>query len=155
MTTALQRAKDALDHSDAAKGILAGIVGGLAGSFLMSRVQQRGPKVAKSSGDESSGDEFNSAARDALTAPFVHYAFGAAMGAMYGYYVETTGHRGLKTGARFGMSVWAAADEAASPALGLAAVERPAEVHAESFASHVVFGVTTEVVRRGVRAVLR
>jgi uncharacterized membrane protein YagU involved in acid resistance len=65
--------------------------------------------------------------------------------------------KGLLNGAAFGTSVWAAADEVAMPALGLSGptTERPTEMHWQSFASHVVFGVTAETVRRGVRAALR
>jgi putative membrane protein len=93
----------------------------------------------------------------AVAAPVVHFAFGSAMGALYGYFVESGHKAGVKNGAQFGMSVWAAADEAAMPVLGLSnsTLERPRELHMQSFASHVVFGVTTEMVRRTVRAMLR
>jgi hypothetical protein len=53
--------------------------------------------------------------------------------------------------------VWLAGDEVALPALGL--LEHPARyplpVHANSMASHVVYGVTTEAARRLFRSALR
>jgi putative membrane protein len=93
----------------------------------------------------------------AVGATATHYAFGACMGALYGCFVET-GRRGTwMNGAAFGTSVWAGADEAAMPALGLSGptTERPTELHLQSLASHLVYGVAAEAVRRGVRAALR
>jgi uncharacterized membrane protein YagU involved in acid resistance len=59
-------------------------------------------------------------------------------------------------GLPFGTLVWAAADEGLVPALGLSKspAEYPLSIHAYALASHLVFGLTTEVVRRGVRGVL-
>jgi uncharacterized membrane protein YagU involved in acid resistance len=78
------------------------------------------------------------------------------MGAIYGYLVEKSGKGGVFQGATFGTSVWATADEVAVPLLGLSGptTERPAEPHLQSLASHIVFGIATEAVRRGVRAAL-
>jgi putative membrane protein len=60
------------------------------------------------------------------------------------------------SGAAYGTAVWAGADEIAMPALGLSAPtdQQPFERHFHSFAAHIVYGVTTELVRRGVRAAL-
>jgi uncharacterized membrane protein YagU involved in acid resistance len=48
--------------------------------------------------------------------------------------------------------VWAAADEIAMPLFGLSrpTTRRPIEMHAQSFAAHIVYGVVTELGRRAV-----
>jgi uncharacterized membrane protein YagU involved in acid resistance len=52
--------------------------------------------------------------------------------------------------------VWVAADEIGMPLVGLAKppTAYPLKDHATTFASHLVFGATTEVVRRLVLAAL-
>jgi putative membrane protein len=68
--------------------------------------------------------------------------------------MERTREAPLAVGAAFGTAVWLGADELAMPALGLSRrdVDYPLEAHAQSFAAHIVFGVTTDLVRRAVRA---
>jgi hypothetical protein len=86
----------------------------------------------------------------------IHFAFGAAQGGRYGAFYEVSPATRQMGGAAFGTAVWAAADEVAMPALGLSGptTEHPPERHVHAFAAHIVFGVTTEIVRRGVRALL-
>jgi len=87
----------------------------------------------------------------------LHYAFGTAAGAVYGEAMELTGARGvLVPGLAFGAALFALADEFAVPALGLSEkpTESPLSSHAFGLASHLVYGLGTEVARRGVRAVL-
>jgi putative membrane protein len=87
----------------------------------------------------------------------VHFAFGAATGALYGAAAETW--RGTATGAGipFGLTVWAVADEGIVPALGLSRGPRTMsrEALAYGLLSHVVFGLTTDAVRRVVRRTWR
>jgi len=89
-----------------------------------------------------------------VAAPAMHYAFGAAMGALYGGLYEASRNVRAMGGTGWGMAVWAGADGIAMPLLNLSRpkTEYPLETHAQSYAAHIVFGVTTEVVRRGVRA---
>jgi hypothetical protein len=90
-----------------------------------------------------------------VAAPLVHYAFGGALGAVYGGLVERSRHVPAAAGVAFGTAVWVGADEIAMPALGLAQrrVDYPVEAHAQSLAAHIVFGVATDLVRRGLRSV--
>jgi putative membrane protein len=92
-----------------------------------------------------------------VAAPLLHYTFGASMGALYGGLAETGDDVPLMSGAGFGTAVWVAADEVAMPLLGLSKRKGglPLEAHAQSFAAHVVYGLTTEIVRRGVRALMQ
>lgn len=89
--------------------------------------------------------------------PLLHYAFGTAVGALYGALAESRPHVTRLGGIPFGLGVWATADEAAVPAAGLSALpwERPLRAHSYSVLSHAVYGLTTETVRRLVRSALR
>jgi hypothetical protein len=83
-----------------------------------------------------------------------HYVMGATSGAIYGAAAEIAPISTIGEGAPFGAAVWLVADEVIVPALGLSksALEYPLSTHAYALASHLVFGVTTELVRRAVRA---
>jgi uncharacterized membrane protein YagU involved in acid resistance len=178
------------DDRNVGAGIVAGVIGGLVGTWAMSEFQafwsktvsrDHDPDTASAGGrhdardwqERIEGANANELAAQAvaehtidrsltrkeleLAAPAMHFAFGAAMGALYGGLYETS--RGVRAmgGSGWGMAVWAGADGIAVPLLGLSRpkTEYPLETHAQSYAAHIVFGVTTEVVRRGVRAVLR
>ena len=84
----------------------------------------------------------------------VHYMFGAAMGALYGAAAEYRRDTTALAGLPFGTGVWIAADEVGLPLLGLARkpTDYPLPRHLSAFASHLLFGLTTEVVRRQLRA---
>jgi putative membrane protein len=91
-----------------------------------------------------------------VAAPLMHYAFGAGVSAAYGVFAERAAWATAGTGAGFGTFVWAAADEAAVPMLGLSHPGRhPADAHLQAFTAHLVFGITTELVRKAVRRALR
>ena len=88
-----------------------------------------------------------------IAGEFVHLAFGAFNGAIYGAAVEVEPRLRAGAGVPFGLAVWALADEGIVPALGLSRPPREssAGLHAYSFMSHVIYGVTTEVVRTSLR----
>ena len=85
-----------------------------------------------------------------------HYAMGATSGAIYGVAAELTPAAAAGAGLPFGAAVWAIADEGIVPALGLSKgpTEYPLSIHAYAFASHLVFGLSAEAVRRTVRRAL-
>ena len=91
--------------------------------------------------------------RKAAAGDAVHYAFGAAIGAAYGATAERWSGVTAAGGTVFGMAAALLFDEIAVPALGLAApLERsPPAAHAYAIASHLVFGMTAEAVRRLLR----
>jgi len=83
--------------------------------------------------------------------PLVHYTFGALAGGVYG--AVTTSSPCLATagaGTLFGAALWLAADEIGVPAAGLSGspFDTPLPSHAQALASHLVFGVTTEGIRK-------
>lgn len=88
--------------------------------------------------------------------PIVHYGFGALMGALYGGLAEysSTVRTGLGTG--FGTALFAGADLVAVPALHLSPPLRefPAKSLASPFTAHLVYGATTELLRRAFRAAM-
>lgn len=102
--------------------------------------------------DRSLADPIKPAAGEAM-----HYGFGAAVGALYGALAELIPAITARNGLAYGTAVWAVADEIAVPAAGLAAPpqQQPARTHAYALGSHLVFGVTLEIVRRAVRWLLR
>jgi putative membrane protein len=89
--------------------------------------------------------------------PIVHYAFGALMGGVYGMLAEGAPQIKRGAGIPFGTALFATADEIAVPALGLSRLptETPLSSHLYGLASHAVYGITTEEVRRHTRNVLR
>jgi len=83
----------------------------------------------------------------------VHYAFGVSSGAIYGAVSEVMPLATMCEGTAFGTAVWLLADEATVPALGLSRnpTDYPVSTHVYSLASHLVYGLTTELVRRALR----
>lgn len=83
----------------------------------------------------------------------IHYGFGFTTGALYGAAAELSPLVRSLAGLPFGALVWLAADEGIVPLAGLSksAAEYPLSVHAYSLSSHLVFGLTTELVRRALR----
>jgi uncharacterized membrane protein YagU involved in acid resistance len=86
----------------------------------------------------------------------LHYAYGTSMAALYGAAAEFAPGVTAGAGAPFGATVWVTADEGVVPLLGLSKkpTEYPLSIHAYALASHLVYGLTVEVVRRAVRRAL-
>lgn len=86
----------------------------------------------------------------------VHYAFGVTTGGLYGAMSELAPGVMAGAGLPLGAFVWLTADEGIVPALGLSRLptEYPLSTHAYSLASHLVYGLTAEIVRRVVREAL-
>jgi uncharacterized membrane protein YagU involved in acid resistance len=85
----------------------------------------------------------------AKAGPVVHYAFGTAMGALYGLTAEYFPEARAGFGTIFGTLLFALADEAAVPLVGFSGKPSryPAASHLRAFASHVVYGASAEAVR--------
>lgn len=91
--------------------------------------------------------------RKSVGGELVHYAFGLALGAVYGLLAERRPGVTRGTGGLFGAAAAIVFDEIMVPALRLSPppVRVPASSHAFGFASHLLFGVTTETGRRLLR----
>jgi len=88
--------------------------------------------------------------------PIVHYAFGAIMGGVYGAIVEGIPETTFGFGTAFGAALFTGADLVAVPALNLSGSSGDAPISslATPLAAHLVYGATTEAVRRLVRLFL-
>jgi len=91
-----------------------------------------------------------------IAGPAVHYAFGTSVGGLYGVAAELAPEVAVGAGLPFGAAFWLVADETALPLLGLSKgpTAYPVSTHVYALASHFVYGLTAEVVRRGVRGML-
>ncbi len=86
----------------------------------------------------------------------MHYGFGATVGALYGGTAELLPAVKCAVGLPFGAALFVGADEIAVPRLGLSKSFNayPLSAHAQALASHFVYSMTAELVRRAVRRVL-
>jgi uncharacterized membrane protein YagU involved in acid resistance len=80
----------------------------------------------------------------------VHYAFGGAVGAIYGAAASRSDEVTAWVGVPFGATLWLVADEIGVPMAGFskAPAEYPLSNHLSAFAAHLVYGATTETVRK-------
>lgn len=85
-----------------------------------------------------------------------HYAMGGTSGAIYGALAEFVPGVTAGAGMPFGAAVWLIADEGIVPAAGLSKspMEYPLSIHTYAIASHLVYGLTTEIVRSVIRSVM-
>ena len=146
-----------------AKGILAGLIGGLvatAAKSLAERIyaprthgEHEPPELlaVKKAGRELTLVQKKTAAEA------IHWGFGAATGAAYGALAEYVPTVTSKDGASFGVTLVTLTHQGALPMLGLAAHpgEQTAREKTSEMTSHIVYGVVTETVRRVVRRMLR
>lgn len=88
--------------------------------------------------------------------PVVHYGFGALMGGLYGGVAELMPAARKGFGTAFGGALFAGADLGAVPAFHLSAPlsETSPKALANPLAAHLVYGATTELLRRAFRFVL-
>jgi putative membrane protein len=109
-------------------------------------------KAADALSEEVFGHELTKSEKE-VAGPAMHYAFGAATGGVYGAMAELVPNVTVGAGMPFATAVWFLADEVTVPLLGLSKspTQYPLSKHAYSLASHFVYGLTTEVVRRAVR----
>lgn len=86
----------------------------------------------------------------------LHYAYGISMGALYGAAAEYSDKVTIGEGIPYGFLIWLGADEGIVPLLGLSkdSSDYPFSVHAGAFSAHLVYGFTTEIVRKAVRNLL-
>lgn len=106
-------------------------------------------KVARVAGEALTGRPLEEREKRALGS-VVHHMFGALAGAVYG--AASTRAPVLTTagGLPYGAAVWLLADEIGLPMVSLARrpSHYPAQRHAAALATHLVFGLTVESVRR-------
>jgi len=116
------------------------------------------PPQAKTRADDDAAVKVGAAAYELATAKrpspskktqlgvAAHYAFSAALGAMYAVSRERTPMISAGHGALYGAAVWAIADETVMPALGLSRSPRELGpgVLVYGLAAHLVYGISLE-----------
>jgi putative membrane protein len=145
-----------------AKGLLAGLIGGLAATAAKTFAEKIYPPRTHGEPDPLAilanklvGHELVGTRRTAAVET-IHWGFGALTGAAYGalaeYYPEAT----AKDGAAFGMALTSLTHGTGLPALGLSddTHEQTTRERTSAMATHVVYGVVTETVRRIARKML-
>ena len=159
-------------------GIVAGMAGGLMGSWMMNafltgaanaEAALQTPEERAKAAEQPAQDDSTMKVADALAqvvthrpltheqkeigGPLVHYGFGALMGGVYGATAEYWAGSKWGFGSAFGAALFLAADEVMVPAVGLSGppTEQPLGGQAKYLTAHMVFGVTTEAVRWGIR----
>ena len=154
-----------------AEGSASGFVAGLAASWVMDRFQDQaqglfrpGPADGKSPGDPAtvkaaerftvlaSGRGLPREDKDEAGSA-VHYLVGAMAGSLYGAVVEVRPQAARWRGAAMGLAAATLIDQLAVPLAGFA---RPpwkytVGTHLYGYASHLVFGMATEALRRTLR----
>lgn len=164
------------------KGLVAGLIGGLVASWTMNRFQDVWLKLSENNrqsegarsqeqGNEEQDDTTVKAAsaisegifrhklskdEKKLAGPAVHYALGTGVGGLYGAIAEAVPEVTSGAGLPFGVAFWLVVDETAVPLLGLSKspTQYPISTHVYALTSHLVYGLTAEVVRRGMRNAL-
>ncbi len=148
--------------SSLAKGLLAGLIGGLAGSAMKvvgeliynprTRGQTSPPVVLA---ERFAGHALNKK-QQKLAEQGIHYFFGGATGAIYGAAAEFKPVVTLGYGSLFGVVLQLFTHETLVPAAGLdkPALQQPAREHLSELFTHVLYGMSTEAVRRLVRGKL-
>jgi len=155
---------------DDLRGTAGGLAAGLVASWAMDRFQDATIPLFRPGGPDGGGQTpaplkaANFVARLASgrdvpkaeqgpAGSAVHYIFGGLSGAAYGLVAERDGRAASWRGAAFGLVCATLIDQLAVPLSGLA---RPPwrytlRTHVYAYASHVVFGLVTEGVRRSLR----
>jgi putative membrane protein len=159
----MKKLQDTTRTRSLAKGLLAGLIGGIVATAAKSFAEKIYPPrthgepeppavlAEKLAGHPLHGGE-KTAAEEAI-----HWGFGAMTGAAYGALAEYYPAATSKDGAAFGMALTSLTHGTALPAMGLSAEpeEQTARERTSEMATHVVYGMVTETVRRFVRKMLR
>lgn len=144
------------------KGVVAGLIGGLAGAgakilaekvFPPREAGRVSPSVAlvERTTGHTLTDEQRRVAESA-----VHWGFGAVAGGVYGAMAEEEPTLGAWRGAAFGLALNRLTHEAVLPKLGVvpAKQEQAAQERVSEWITHALYGFVTDAVRRRVRRAL-
>ena len=157
-----QQSHEQLGDKSLAKGLLAGLIGGIVATAAKSLAERFYPPRTHGEpeppavlAEKISGGDLSQTQR-AVAVETIHWVFGAASGAAYGALAEFYPAATARDGVNFGMTLMALTHEGALPALGLSAepADQTNREKASEMATHVIFGFVTENVRRYIRKAL-
>jgi putative membrane protein len=144
------------------KGLLAGVAGGLAGSAAKivaeklvpprTQGQPAPPALVIERLAHAAGEEPTESAKQ-VGGEGIHWGFGTMLGGVYGVAAELSPGVTSWRGSVFGLTVNRLAHKGLLPGLDLVepVAKQPAQERVSEWVSHVVYGVTTDLVRRAVR----
>jgi putative membrane protein len=168
-------------HKSPMKGVIVGSLSGLAGTQFLTlwkkaaeetSSRKKSSSEAKKSEEEKEDSTMKTAdklskavgyelskAEKKKAGNWVHYGFGATMGAVYGLLKETAPrsfrnmNRGL-SGAGYGSLVFLGAHEIAVPALNLGSnpLKEPLADQVSEYLAHIVYGVGTSLTYNAIRS---
>lgn len=153
--------------SSASRGIIAGFVGGLVGSALKSGVERflQVRKIDQRSAQIKMMDKFSTKVtgtpikieNEAIVEQLVNIPLGGTVGAAYGYGKRENDKISILDGVILGGTTWASTHETSLPLLGLerSPEKVPVKTQVHELFAHIIFGVTTEVVRGYINDSLR
>jgi putative membrane protein len=144
------------------KGMLAGLIGGLVATAAKTIAEKIYPprthgelEPSEVLAERISGEMGHTLTADekAVAAGTIHWGFGALTGAAYGALAEYYPAATAKDGASFGLALAGLTHETALPAMGLSAEpeDLTTRERTSEMATHVIYGLMTETVRRLVR----
>lgn len=145
--------------SSTSRSLIAGVAGGLAGTAVKSLIEKflKVRKVEQRSAQIKIVDELStkitgspiSVHNEALAEQLVNFPVGISIGAAYGYGKKKKDKLNIRDGIILGSSTWVSTHETSLPLMGLK--EKPTDIpiglQINELFAHVMFGVTTELVR--------
>jgi len=150
--------KDSFSQA-AGRGLLAGVLGGLAGTAVKSLVEHFLPvrEIEQRSAQIKIVDDLStkitgspiSVQNEELAEQLVNFPIGASVGAAYGYGKRDNDELNIKDGIILGSSTWITTHETSLPLMGLEPkpTDVPMRMQMNELFAHVLFGITAEVVR--------
>ncbi len=153
--------------SNTSRGIISGFIGGLAGSAVKSMVERflEVRKIDNRSAQIKVMDQFSTKLtgspiqlqNEAIVEQLVNIPLGATVGAIYGYGKRDKDEVNIVDGGILGATTWASTHETSLPLMGLdkSPIKVPVKTQVHELVAHVIFGITTEVVRGYVNDKLR
>ena len=135
----------------AEKSLAKGLLAGLAAGIIATAAKTVAEKIYPPRSRRDPGP--TTALANKSSADGIHWGFGMTAGAAYGVLAEFYPAATSREGVNFGLTLLALTHETTLPAAGLAAPIKPETTREKTseIASHIIFGLVTETVRRSVR----
>lgn len=146
-------------NSSTSRGLISGFLGGLAGTAVKVAIERflHVRKVDEKSAQMKIVDELSEQItgspikieNEGIAEQMLNVPLGCFVGTAYGYSKKDSTETNLMDGAMLGSTTWATTHETTLPLVGLerSADDIPIKTQLNELFAHVVFGVTTEIVR--------
>ena len=154
-------------NNSTTRSVVAGAIGGLAGGAVKGLVEYFLPvrKVENRSAQLKIIDNLStkitgtpiSVQNEELAEQLVNFPVGASVGAAYGYGKKNKEGLNIAEGIIMGTSTWISTHQTSLPLMGLKEkpTDVPVKLQVNEFIAHVLFGITTELVRNKVNQSLK